>query len=141
MKLENQVCTLEQAKKLKTILGELYGLFVYMENKALPSDSKIMLATQTESFKQMGKIEGSAWIKYYPAFTVSELSIMLPSETYMKRTGSEDSEYANWEWIDDGNEAGWGNYNTQVEAAADMLIIYLEKNKLSVEACNERLLA
>lgn len=77
MNIEYQVCSLDQAKNFKELLGETYGLFVYMENKTLPSDSKIMLSTHTESFKQMGKIEGSTWIKYYPAFTVAELGVML----------------------------------------------------------------
>ena len=135
MKLENQVCTFEQAKKLKELGIEQKTLFQWKHNDTQTVVIETPMAMWIEKYvPPIGN-------KYYAAFTLSELSIMLPSETYIKRTGSEDSEYTNWEWIDEGNEAGWGNYNTQVEAAADMLIIYLEKNKLPVETCNERLVA
>lgn len=157
MKLENQVCTLEQAKRLKELLGEFYGLFVYMENKALPSDSKIMLSKQTESFKQMGKIEGSAWIKYHPAFTVAELGVMLPHFDNLAQMGGfvhltefdpsgQDGKpfYCVWEYDKDKEGAGFGREiidgETEAQARAAMLIYCLERQLTTPEEVNNRLL-
>ncbi len=147
MKIENQVCSLEQAKKLKEVLGEVYGLFVYMENKALESDSKIMLSTQTESFKQMGGIAGSAFIKYYPAFTVAELGVMLEMDDdkhfleyhYNNHVGVYECVLSK---RDERHSTGFAEINqeegdTEAECRAEMLIYLLENKLTTPEEVNQ----
>jgi hypothetical protein len=73
------------------------------------------------------------------AFTVAELGVMLPSETLTIRRGSEYSECPNWEWENEGQQKGWGCFDTEASARADHLIMLLENNLIKVEEVNERL--
>jgi len=129
MKLEDIVCTLEQAEKLKELGVQQDSHFFWVDRK----DKSKLVYAKTIEFLQT--------LPIFSAFTVSELGQMLDSETGTQRNGSEDSEYANWEWADDSNQLGMGMFATEVEARADMLITLLEKNLIKVEICNERLLA
>ena len=117
MKLKNQCCSLEQGKRFKEL--ELTGsLFHHFQ----------------------GRIASEAWGNdYYPAFTAAELGIMANSEYYTMRDGSETSEYANWSWYSDANNVGMGPFNTQAEAAADLIIWLLENGHATAEECNNRL--
>lgn len=123
MKLENQVCTLEQGKKLKELGITAEPLFWHTVNIDPITPKDIIQKWQHSHFNVCEK---------YPAFTISELGQLLDSETYTKRTGSEDSEYAQW-------EMGSGLYSTEVEARCEMLITSLTNGTLSAETCNERL--
>ena len=134
MKLEKQVCTLEQSKKFKNLIGEIYGLFVYIENKALPADNKISLSKHTESFRYTGKIQDHAWVKYYPAFTVAELGAMIGRGT----KGAE----LHWQWLLNCVNSGLsGTVAYNAVALASHIITQIENGTLSAEACNERLVA
>lgn len=146
MKIENQVCTLEQAKKLKTLgINQDAAYLCFLENSA----GKYILDTVEGNFNSHcidyeisvhpGGFEASFIEQVIAAFTVAELGVMLPSETHTQRTGSEDSEYDNWEWVDDGNGNANGLYNTEVEARAAMLIYLLENNLTTAEEVNQRL--
>lgn len=149
MQIEQQVCMPDQAKKLKELLGEVYGLFVYMENKAIPSDSKIMLSKQTESFKQMGKIEGSRWIKYFPVFTCSELGEMLVDRSgKIMATSFYNDHYGVWEChvTKENDETEHepfldanGEGDTEAECRAEVLIYLLENKLVTPEDVNQRL--
>mgnify|MGYP000317131226 CR=1 FL=1 len=130
MKIENQVCTLEQAKKLTALGVTAEPLFWYVIDIDPITPLDIIQKWQHSNFDQCEK---------YAAFTVAELGVMLPSETHTQRTGSEDSEYDNWEWVDDGNGNANGLYNTEVEARAAMLIYLLENNLTTAEEVNQRL--
>ena len=136
MKIEKQVCSLSQAKKLKELGIEQVG---YFSHQHYPKTSYRNEAQEVVNplFKE-GATDAGEW---FSAFTLSELGAMLDSETYTQRTGSEDSKYANWEWINDGNETGSGLFGYEVFARADMLINCLESGSLSAETCNKRLLA
>jgi hypothetical protein len=130
MKLENQVCSIEQGKKLTELGITAQSLFWHTVNIDPITPKDIMQKWQHSHFAISEK---------YPAFTLSELGQMLDSETYTQRTGSEYSEYANWEWINDGNETASGVYATEVEARAEMLITSLTNGSMSAETCNSRL--
>jgi len=130
MKLEQQVCTLEQAKKLMALGVTAEPLYWHVIDIDPLTPMDIIQKWQHSNFDQCEK---------YPAYTVAELGVMLPSETHTQRTGSEDSEYDNWEWVDDGNGNANGLYNTEVEARAAMLIYLLENNLTTPEEVNQRL--
>ena len=130
MKIENQVVTIEQAKKLKELGVTAEPLFWYVIDIDPITPLDIIQKWQHSNFDQCEK---------YPAYTVAELGVMLPSETFTQRTGSEDSEYDNWEWVDDGNGNANGLYETEAEARASMLIYLLENNLTTPEEVNQRL--
>lgn len=117
MKVEEQVCSLIQAKKLKELGIEQNSLFYWIDRG---NDSKVLYGQNVEFLNSLPIVS---------AFTVAELGELLPTETYTQRTGSNNSEYANWEFTDDGNELGMGAFKTEAQARATLLI-YLLENKL-----------
>jgi len=137
MKLQDQVCTLEQAKKLKELGVRQQSAFKYNQN-----------LYETD---KAGELEEGVWTIWYndfpclenqySAFTVAELGVMLPSETLTIRRGSEDSKFPNWEWENEGEEKGWGCFDTEASARADHLIMLLQKDIIKVEEVNQRLAA
>ena len=130
MKIENQVVTIEQAKKLKELGVTAEPLFWYVIDIDPITPLDIIQKWQHSNFDQCEK---------YPAYTVAELGVMMPSETFTQRTGSEDSEYDNWEWVDDGNGNANGLYETEAAARASMLIYLLENHLTTPEEVNKRL--
>lgn len=144
MKIENQVCSLGQAKKFSELkVGEdAQPLFVWVAKFPMFNDEeRICTFFEFESRLKNSILssDARAMVGYYPAFTLSELGQMLDSETYTQRLGSEDSEYANWEWVNEGYETAMGVFSTEVLARADMLITCLGNGSLSAETCNKRL--
>lgn len=120
MKLENQLCTLGQAKRLKELgISINNSLFVFIDNKAIGKLEGIKFASETHSKKHFKEIKDTHWIKFYSAFTVAELGAMLGM--LARNTSS---------LTEDGNEA--------IDRADD-LIHLLEINELCVDNCNERL--
>lgn len=129
MKLEDQVCSLEQAKKLAELGINVQSFFIWDD---IPFDqSNAVLRVRVDSTHDY---TGNPF-----AYTVAELGIMLPSETLTIRRGSEDSEYANWEWENEGQQKGWGCFDTEAQARADHLIMLLENKLVTPESVNERL--
>jgi hypothetical protein len=76
MKIEDQVCSLEQGKAFKK-LG-VFGLpyFVHIDNLYLKTN-RIGFVKPTYKVKE--KITDGGVIRFYPAFTLAELSAMLPT--------------------------------------------------------------
>ena len=111
MKLENQVCTLEQAHKLQHLgivniaaIYHNYGFLVY---------------------EQPG----------IAMFNVAELGVMLPAGyDTMQITGN------GWVAYDLDGETVLVNYKTEAECRAALLINLLEMKQINHEECNKRLL-
>lgn len=123
MKIENQVCSLEQAKKLKELGVSPESTFYW--HFGVISKTWIIINSKASNIT----------INDYPAYTVAELGVMLPIESYTQRL----AEYGQWEWINEGNKSGWAGYNTESEARGEMLIIHLQKRKITVDEVNKRL--
>lgn len=123
MKLENQVCSLDLAKRLRELGVKQESYFYWMEYgnpHLLPGKDSSIFYEKT-------------WRKRVSAFTVAELGEMLPIEYISQRRphGSIDSgEYA---W-------GCGRYGTdfaevvetEVDARAKMLIYLIENKVITV---------
>ena len=147
MKLQDQFCTLEQAKKLKELGIIQDGYYCFLENSA----SKIEFGDINEMFEHHihdyeisvhpdgfdGSFKEQSWI----AFTAAELGVMLPSETLTIRRGSEESDIPNWEWENEGQGTGWGCFDNEAAARADHLIMLIEKKLTTAEEVNQRLTA
>jgi hypothetical protein len=135
MKLSEQVCTLEQAKKIYALGVERRSLFYHFH----------------------GRIEHEAFgSEYYSAFTVAELGVMLPHPSSLNEMGGwlHNSEcdttstdglpwYLLWEYDLDKENAGFGRHIvsgvTEAEARAAMLIYLLENNLVTPAEINQRL--
>lgn len=145
MELKDQVCTLEQAKRLKELGLDSESLFYHIDNR-IPhiGYEGIKPRANLTSVKQTGKVQDGGAIKYYAAYTSSELGEILSKFKYeaygfkmMFSTfcHSEDShlaELGKWHCsyrnpIKFQNPDG--GYETEAQARAAMLI-YLLENKL-----------
>ncbi len=119
--LQQQVCSLELARKLKELGVKQESLFYwqqhYQEMKGDVSASSFKITqTKTESEKGM---------RCFSAFTVAELGEMLPQ--YSSFTKVEDFLWEGYEQINGNIEEYSGT--TEADARAKMLI-YLLENKL-----------
>jgi len=161
MKIEEQVCTLEQAKKLKE-LGVTYtdANYCYLENSGGGiefgdvgfmfqhhcDDYQISVHPQgfDESFKEQS----------WPAFTVAELGVMLPHRYQSQRLDENTinlHKFTHWCIDTDFNSecevcsecatniVHEAKGNSEAEARAAMLIYLLENNLITPEEVNNRL--
>lgn len=141
MNLRNQVCAFDQGAILKELgVDQGIGTFYYLENFGIVPR---LVYDGYRAYKDNGSLlnalNGQSTNQYYFLPTVAELSIMLPSETYAHRNGSEDSEFANWEWVYEGGEKAWGMFETMAEAMADCLIMLIQNKIINIEDVNKRL--
>lgn len=139
MKIENQVCSLEQAKKLKElgVFGETDRMWV------VRFDGETFL-THYDS--------GDVINPQYSAFTSSELGVMLPDTElirdedwqyrpfiqYYSHTGKREWKYDN-PFTSYKRDRKVLNVTTEAQARAAMLIYLLENNHITAQEVNERL--
>jgi len=125
MKLEQQVCSLELAKKLKELGVKQESLF-YWDNKVNPA--------YEVGGTEIGKVSFSGHIKqsqdeiesgnrYYSAFTVAELGELLPEKVvfrnYQKRSNNA--------WRINFGDMEFGA-DTEANTKAKMVVYLLENN-------------
>lgn len=131
MKLEQQVCTLEQAKKLKELGVEQKVLYQWKVNDVQTVVIDTPMAMWIERYVPP---VGNA---FYAAFTVAELGVMLPNY-YESHKGAMDDT-----WYCGMLEGGDGEYfaieKTESEARAAMLIYLLGNHLTTPEEVNQRL--
>ena len=134
MKLENQVVSLELAKKLKELGVEQDSLFYwcyeyrldgkkYSDKRADLTYNKYNELTNTISYSKKEHIS---------AYTVAELGEMLPLGYYTTRLFTDDNKKEEWIAIllPNSEYKGTGfRADTEADARAKMLI-YLKENKL-----------
>jgi hypothetical protein len=144
MKMEQQVCTLEQAKKLNELLelGQWKDVdFNYYWMKTEGSD-EYFLTTGT-------RVGGFAYpVDSVPCFTVGELGIMLPFDTSVKRGLTKFCCRYNWyEFFDKTVRTIKANgyhqtlSKSEASARAKMLIFILENKLITVEQIKLRFTA
>lgn len=126
MKIENQVCTLEQRVKLFN-----YGITEsIIHHYSKPDGTYIECDKLQYPPKQ--------WVKI-PAFTSTELGEMLPNcFTTMKLTGEHDMPNHRWRIYneDDADAVGDVMFETEAQARAAALIHLLENNHITSEQVN-----
>lgn len=124
MKLEDQVCGLELAKRLKELDVKQESALFYEES--VPKKYGYSL----HSTKGFNKADAH---RYFSAFTVAELGEMLKKAKPIGGTSTEWNEVWNhWQvfLVDQNNEQSWQvNSENESDARAKMLI-YLIENKL-----------
>jgi hypothetical protein len=122
MKLENQVCTYEQAQKLKN-----FGILQQSLTAYVIQDKRLAVDLHTAFEWGPGKVA---------AFNVAELAVMLPDDYYESHRGpSKDYWYCGHIESDDFHFE-----STQAKVMASMLIELLEKECTNVADVNARLI-
>lgn len=131
MKLENQVCTLEQAKRINTLIGKANTAFAFV--------------SENDKSYEIVLCSGYGWADFpcysgykfnYPAYTVAELGVMLPAGKY-DTCGWSDG----WRiYTEDGHDAiGDVTFSSEADARASVLIHLLENKHITAEEVNNRL--
>lgn len=159
MKIENQVCTLEQAKRLKE-LGIRQKSIFYYHDKIKRIDERIKPNWGNSEFAGVQICNQKSLTQ--SAYTVAELGVMLPDEIPHRHTEHSDYYYMQsfsdvlsegdagksvCMWYEDNDLDAelevLNNYyicgKTEAEARAAMLIYMLENNLTTAEEVNNRL--
>lgn len=127
MKLENQVCSLEQAKRLKELGIEQKSHFVFC-----PTTEGHTIVNRESGIHLMWPDE------HFAAFTVAELGVMLSAWLFPRHNN----------WMPRPNETGFDvlgglaerqSFATEAQARAAMLIYLLENSHITPTSVNQRL--
>lgn len=140
MKLEDQLCNLEQSKKLKE-LGIIQESVFYYTQFSTPTNPNLALYGWRQEhmpveiyFRRQGGISGKDVFVEYSAFTVAELGVVLPSGyDTMYNTG------LGWCGYDRDGEHFLQSFDTEAECRAAMLIEIIKRKEVTIEECNKRL--
>lgn len=127
MKLENQVCSFKQGKKLQELGITAQPLFWHTVNIDPITPNSIIQKWQHSHFNICKK---------YPAFTISELGQMLGYENLPYFS----TEYDMW-ILPKGSKlksVGLGTIN-ECEIRSELLLYAIEQGLMSIEICNSRL--
>lgn len=135
MKIQDQVITLAQAKKLKE-LGVVQDSFMYFVGAYENTEDQDLELVPAYGYNWNDYPEQSGFPIKYAAFTVAELGVMLPALCY-----TEHFTWMEWQWsnIDNAPVISKGNFNTEAEARADLLIYLLEHDIITASEVNQRL--
>jgi hypothetical protein len=129
--IEEQLCSLEQAKKLVKLGLRTPTIFYYTvditSKRRRIRYGHDLQAVNTSDFNEV-------CYKFYPAYTVAELGVLLPSDIFvdgycvfeMEQLGKHEP---HWLWR--GEE-----YNTEAQARAEALIWLIENDYLKAEDLN-----
>jgi hypothetical protein len=134
MKIENQVCTLEQAVKFKELGIKQDSHFFWVDRK---EKSKLVYAKSVEFLNSL---------PIFAAFLTAELSVLIGNKYTLSETTKHKEDCKRWICGDIiGVEDGDYDYNncsfgsTEAECRGNMLIHLIENKLVDVEACNKRL--
>lgn len=150
MKIENQLCTLEQAKILKELGVKQLSYFGYFDDSV---NKPLLVSKQTD--KKILAAYNIACIGNYAAFTVAELGVMCRDciSGHCANTGNgllsnryyaTPDEYADYDIdaaldLSEKKEANYVQSETQAQALAGLLIWLLLTNSITIKEVNQRL--
>jgi hypothetical protein len=127
MKLQDQVITVEQAKRLEQL-----GITCESPAYHWIYDSSMKWVLHPLGYYYLEN-EG---IEYFPAYTVAELGMMLPTAHDSMRL------HEGWRVYNEDGHDGTGKdevFRTEAEARGALLIYLLENNIITPEQCNAAL--
>lgn len=159
MKIENQVCTLKQAEKLKELGVVRQSFFYYYQcivngRETMPIVNYVNFdyGEYVENESINNAIYGNTRNEYYSAFTVAELGVMLPDYEASREKGYEFRPYQQYyshtqrvEWKFDNPFTSYRrdtivtSTKTEAEARAAMLIWLIEERHITPDEVNQRL--
>lgn len=124
MNINLQVCSLEQAKRLKELGVYQWGYFSFFD------DGRLFISPTVNEHDYGDPIAS--------AFTVAELGVMLNEPTLGTNNEGDLIETNPFASIP---EEGEGLYDTEAEARAAALIYFLETGNIELGSCNDRLIS
>ena len=128
MKLEDIVCTLEQSRVISGVFPNLKSIFGWFID---PSDIREIIIIPMTFAKDADK---KGWVYLYPAFTTSELGVLLPDK-YLNRI-CKSTEIADfWQYFHNDCYArkAYDHYETEAQARSAVLIELIENDFEKVE--------
>ncbi len=130
MKLENQVCSLTLAQRLKELGVKQESLFYWAKWESKPTSKKWGVVS-----KLRHSYDGREPEHYVSAFTVAELGEMLLNHRNIRHRFVNAGEGKRWVTSNDER-----NYfaDTEADARARMLIYLLENNLITPTLCQEK---
>lgn len=138
MKIENQVCTLEQAKRLQELGVDAESVYYFSPWEYFDGETLFIGQKCDKGFFHCldGEVETFTAKEVYPAFTVAELGLMLPAGYDTMQTTAE-----GWRCYDtNGNDVVKDFiYATESECRAAAVIHLLESNLTTVQEVNSKL--
>jgi len=141
MRIETQVCSLEQSKRLKELGVEQKSVFYFHPAFDKPVFGEVVTTVTGKQYKktQVCNDKGGA----NAAFTVAELGVMLPDDVRTNGQGILFVFNPLGNKLDklalEGLPFDFKVYPTQAQASAAMLIHLLENNIITVQEVNKRL--
>lgn len=143
MKLENQVCSLEQAKRLKE-------LGIRQDNEFYWVFDKHVCGEQTKvTYRWDIGFEDEDFRPNWSAFTVAELGVMLPTHIDEDKVAINMVDYEEGIRLEMEHQPGQWYYcyagfkvtfaETEAQSRAALLIHLLESGKITASDCNQRL--
>ncbi len=137
MKLENQVCSLEQAKRLHELGIEKHkSLFSYWPNPRVLEGGAVEPDGTYEILPTNTKRTYASAVKD-SAFTVAELGVMI--DDYFESHSSMDKKTWYCGRLEGGEDEYFGMCNTEAQARAEMLLYLIGNGLITVEEANKRL--
>ncbi len=126
MKLEQQVCSLDLAKRLKELGVKQESLF-YWENTVGQPDQTVWKVIPAERCNFIDQ-----WLEYYSAFTLAELGEMLLAKYATQRIDAKTPYYICW-CLDYEDADSYTTKQTDAMSEADArakMLCYLLENKV-----------
>lgn len=151
MKLSDQVCTLQQANKLKELGITQFSLFYHIDNMVKQIGYEGIKQRKDIANIHDGIPVDAGVVRYYSAFTTSELGLLLPDmlTTHLQYELVFIKE-ADDQWLcryvrgnnmcDLHPSAPTGVGETESEVRAEMLISLLKEKIITPEECNNKLI-
>lgn len=139
MRLEDQCCSLDQSKRLSELGIKAKSLFYwreYLDENVNKWQAALLLDDKTDDESIKYSLADSS----YPAFTVAELGVMLPTDYYSYAGDS----CKDWYCLRHGDESNYSKYEfaespNEAQARASMLIYLLENNLTTSKEVNDKL--
>lgn len=136
MKIENQCCTLEQAKILSELGLNEGSVFAWKCNEI----QNVIVPCQFADWSQ--RFASFVGNKFYPAFTAAELIKMNAGNGGIDISCTKESKgkfYRQTDGFGESHKPVFTYYDSFAQASAAKLIDALQNDWLDVETCNKRL--
>lgn len=146
MKIENQVCTYDQAAQFKKLgVGIDMHSTVFIYCNTLDDNRNPILTEGSVVSDQEAWQEYSGWIYEhyrYPAFTVAELGVMLADPLRLDKPNGYTCGFRLGKWqIEKDNKMIGNHFDHEAHVRAELLLIFLHEGLVTADELNKRLSA
>lgn len=160
MRVENQICSFENATRLKELGIRVHSLFCYVNNWVNPrqeliADGQYIISSEMKHITRVKGRERGVEVDFIPAFTATELGYLLPSLLPHKEyeygsalvqmfpDGKEQDYYVS-SYVEVCSDLDYGGTiyhhaaKTEADSRAGLLLDLIGKGLVKVESINEK---